>query len=293
MDNIARPQNYHQTADPMHYGSYELQPSSSYGNPVHNPQSWHSAQYDHTTHWQRGVYPGTPVTGGNPPPSYIPPMRYPHGYTPYQPQYVSPSTNASSSSYREPSSYRREPSAHYPEAYHGPWQQRKDPTICDPQAAGYNFPEPPVPSMEPSTSAAVFSHSRIDHGDGLSNPSYRSPSTQPHQDPPCIHGNSRSRQNSCRRHGSHTYETYHSPSTVFSCGWLVGENTTCGFEGPLDEFKRHFGRIHLRGAQDAPNECRWQYCTYRKRTDADIHVMRRDSVWRHVQETHLGMKRTG
>ncbi|KAG1882328.1 hypothetical protein F4604DRAFT_1921466 [Suillus subluteus] len=76
MDNIARPQNYHPTADPIHYGSHcELQPSSDYGDPVHNPLNWYGAEYHNTA--QGGVdawYPSTPVTGGNPPPSDIPPI---------------------------------------------------------------------------------------------------------------------------------------------------------------------------------------------------------------------------
>ncbi|KAG1851467.1 hypothetical protein DFJ58DRAFT_424268 [Suillus subalutaceus] len=75
MDDITRQQDYHPTADPIHYGSYcELQPSSGYGDPVHNPLSWYGAEYHNAA--QGGVdawYPSTPVTGGNPSPSDIPP----------------------------------------------------------------------------------------------------------------------------------------------------------------------------------------------------------------------------
>ncbi|KAG2032613.1 hypothetical protein BDR03DRAFT_745524 [Suillus americanus] len=296
MDDIARSQKYYPTADFIHYDSdsydikipmpypvtYELQPNSGYGNPVHN------AVQGGVNAW----YPGTPVTGGNPPPSYIPPVQYLDGYryTPYPPQYASPNTHASSSSYRAPSSYP-ESSAHYPEAYHGSWPQCEYPAICDPQAAGFSSPEQPGPSMALLPSAAIFSHPYIGHGDDIRNPSHRPPSIQPHQDLP-PNRNSRSRQNSRRRRRSHPYGTHHSPSTAtFSCGWLVRENTTCGFEGLLDAFKMHFRRSHLSGAQDAPNVCCWRGCKYRKRDNADICVMRRDNVWRHVWETHLGMKR--
>jgi hypothetical protein len=286
MDSMAS-QNHYPTTDPVHHDhdnaiistsnlvNYELQPGSSYSNLVHNTA-------------QEGVgawYSDTPVREENPPSPYMPPMQDSDGFTPYPTQYASANTDASSSSYYEPSSYRREPSAHYPETYHGSWQQWKDPTIRDPQAAGSNLPEPPVPSMEPSTSAAVSSHSRIDHGNGLSNPSYRPPSTQPHQEP--HRRKSRSRQNSWNRRRSHPY----SPSTSFSCGWLLGENTTCTFEGPLEAFKTHFRQSHLEGAQDALHECRWQGCKYRKRTNAAIRVMRRDSMFRHVLEKHFGKKR--
>ncbi|KAG1804115.1 uncharacterized protein BJ212DRAFT_944638 [Suillus subaureus] len=294
MDDIARLQNHYPTADPMHYGSYELQPSLGYGDSGYNLLSRHGALYHDTA--QGGIdawYSSSPVTGGNPPPSYIPPMQYPDGCTPYRPQYVSPSTDASSSSCREPSSYPREPdsSAHYPGAYHASWPRCEDHAICDPQVVGSSLPEQPDPSMAPLPFAAIFSHPYIGHGDDTSNPSHRPPSIQPHQDLP--HRNSRSRQNSRRRRRSHSYRTHHSPPSIatFSCDWLVGENTTCTFKGPLDVFKTHFRRSHLSGDQNAPNACRWRNCTYRKRDNADICVMRRDSVRRHVWETHLGLKR--
>jgi hypothetical protein len=66
---------------------------------------------------------------------------------------------------------------------------------------------------------------------------------------------------------------------------------TCTFEGPLEAFKTHFRHSHLEGAQDAPHECRWQGCKYRKRNNAAIRVMRRDSMFRHVLEKHFGKKR--
>lgn len=280
MVDIARSQNYHPTADPMHYTYYELQPSSGHGDPVHNSPSWHGAQYHNTAPGAVDAwYPNTSATGGNPPPSYIPPMQYSDA----RPQYVSPNICASSSSHREPSS------AHYPEAYHDSWQRCENHAICDPQIVGSSLPEQPDPSMAPLPPAAIFSHTHISHGDDISNPSHRLPSIRPHQDLPSR--NSRSRQNSRRHRRSNPYGTHHSPSPTFSCGWLIGENMTCTYEGPLDAFKAHFRGNHLSGGQDAPNVCCWQGCEYRKRDNADIHFMRRDSAWRHVWETHLGMKR--
>ncbi|KAG1738194.1 hypothetical protein EDB19DRAFT_1829187 [Suillus lakei] len=327
MENIARSQNYHSAVDSVPYGpqdvviptisddaqwpqntymhhpeTYELQYNSDYacGDPIHNPQRGHATQYYNTG--GIGFLPsGTPVTGNNLPPSYSPTVQYLDGHAPDS-QYTSPDTDASSSSHHESSPYRRRPSpyrrqptsytgssVHYPEVYHSSWPQWHNPSIGNPQLAGSSFPEQLGPSMAPSPSAATFSQPYMGRGDDLSNPPYPPPHIQPNQN--LLRPNSYSRQSSRRRHGSHTHETYHSPSTTFSCGWLIGDHKTCGYQGPLNAFKTHFRSSHLSGAQNAPNECRWQGCTYRKRNDATVHAMRRDSAWRHVWETHLGMKR--
>ncbi|KAG1812262.1 hypothetical protein EV424DRAFT_105116 [Suillus variegatus] len=265
--NVAWSQNYYPIANLMPV-AYESQHGLSHSEPVHNPPRYHSVQHRNTA--QEGVdvwNSGTPVTDANYSPSYPQQTQHPYGYTPYPSQYASPNSDASSSSHHETSSYRCEPShpdlsAYCPEAYHGPRAQR------EPQSL---------------TSAAMPSYPNISH------PSYRQPTIQPHENLP--HRNSRSRQNSRRRSRSHTHGTHHSPSDIFSCGWLVGENKTCGFEGPLDKFKTHFRSSHLSGAQNSPNVCRWQGCRYRKRDNATIQDMRRDSAWRHVRETHLGIKR--
>lgn len=300
-DNIARPQNYYPTADstphesydiyipPIYPMTYELQSSSAYDGFVYNSPSYYGAQYHNTTQEVNASYPINPVTGSNLPPQ----MRYPYDYTPHPPQYASPNSGASSSSYprpyssshRGPSSHHRElhfylePPAHYPAMYHG------SPVIYDPLEPATSFPGSSTALLP---SAAIFSQPNIDHGNDMSNTSSHPPSIQPHQDLPCR--NSRSRQKFWRRHRFHPYEIHHS-STTFSCGWLVGENRTCKFEGPLDAFKTHFRRSHLSGAQDALHACCWQGCNYCKRDNETVHVMRRDSVWRHVKETHLGMKR--
>ncbi|KAG2362443.1 hypothetical protein BDR07DRAFT_1031220 [Suillus spraguei] len=317
-DNIAWSQNYHPTTDSIPYESYdidnppicpvtyELQYSSGYGSPAHNSPSYPGAQYYNTA--QRGInasYPRTPVTGSNLPQ----PTRYLDDCTPDPPKYASPIASSSSyhwpsassfrepffKSFHEPSSHHCEPSiysessVHYPGMYHGSWPQCEDPIVYDSQVAGSSSPERPGLSTVPLPSAAISTHPYIDHGDDISNASFPPQSIRPHQDLPCR--NSRSRQNSQRRGRSRPYPTHHSPSTTFCCGWLIGENKTCEFEGPLHAFKIHFRHSHLSGTQDAPNVCRWQGCNYRKRDNADINVMRCDSVRRHVWEIHLGIKR--
>ncbi|KAG1788376.1 uncharacterized protein HD556DRAFT_1497393 [Suillus plorans] len=269
MDNIAPSQNISTTNFiPATYGP---QHSLAYSGPVHNPAIYPGTQHHNTA--QGGVdfwYSGIPVTDANYSPSYPQQMQCPDGYTTYPSQYASPNSDASSSSHQESSSYYpREVSHPDPSTYHHEaYQAQREP--------------------QPSTSAAM-SYPNISHGGNISHPSYRQPTIQPREDLP--HRNSRSRQNSQRRSRSHTHGTHHSPSDIFSCDWLVGENKTCGFEGPLDKFKTHFRSSHLAGAQNAPNVCRWQGCKYRKRDNATKQDMRRDSAWRHVRETHLRIKR--
>lgn len=327
MDSIARPQDYYPTTDPMPYISYAVvnplypvtyEPESSSCAPVRNTPSYHGAQYHNTVAQPQGgvhtLYPKNSVTGSYLPQSYQP-VQDLSGYAPRPPQYAlprvpssssycgssssshrepspSPYCDPSSSSYGGPSSYRREASFYYdssanhPEAYHGSRSRYEN---YDLPPAGSRLPEQPGPSMAHSRLATRFSHPDIGHGNDTSNPSYHPPSIQPYQHLPCH--NSRSRRDSRRRRGSHASGTHHSSSTTFSCGWLVRENTTCGFEGPLDAFKEHFRGNHLSGSQDAENVCCWRGCKYRKRDNANIRGMRRDSVWRHVSETHLKRKR--
>lgn len=75
--------------------------------------------------------------------------------------------------------------------------------------------------------------------------------------------------------------------TTFSCRWLVGDNTTCEFEGSLETLRTHI-RSTLSGAQNEPVRCLWRGCEYRTRAS---HGMRRDSLSRHIREVHLGIKR--
>ncbi|KAG1727128.1 hypothetical protein EDB19DRAFT_2042905 [Suillus lakei] len=253
----------------MHYPeTYELQYNSDYacGDPVHNPPSGHVAQYHNTAQGGIDFWPsGTLVTGSNLPPSCSPPI-----YILQLPP--------------EPSSYRREPtsytgsSAHYPEAYHGLWRQWHNPAIGDPQLAGSSLPEQLGLSMAPSPSAAKFSQPHIGRGGDLSNPPYPLPYIQPRRP------NSHSRQSSRRHRGSHTHETHHSPSTTFSCGWLIGHNL---------RIYRDSG-VCIKGAFREQSFIRGSKSMLLARLSISkiaVHAMRRDTTWRHVSETHLGMKR--
>lgn len=108
-----------------------------------------------------------------------------------------------------------------------------------------------------------------------------SPSTHLQQDlTRCDH----SRPNSEHRCRTYAQEIHPSPSIAFFCDWLNEDNTLCAFQGSLDDLKNHFTSSHLSGAQSALGRCHWQGCL-------NGNDMRRDSVWRHVRETHLRIKR--
>ncbi|KAJ8595618.1 hypothetical protein M405DRAFT_330931 [Rhizopogon salebrosus TDB-379] len=81
-----------------------------------------------------------------------------------------------------------------------------------------------------------------------------------------------------------------SPPLLISCGWLLN-GIPCGFAGPLEALSTHCKSSHFSGPKNAQIECRWEGCDYRKRNDPTVYVMRRDCIWRHTYEIHLGMKR--
>ncbi|KAG1832885.1 hypothetical protein DFJ58DRAFT_918135 [Suillus subalutaceus] len=66
---------------------------------------------------------------------------------------------------------------------------------------------------------------------------------------------------------------------------------TCEFIGTLEELKTHCKAIHFTGPTVVKIECRWEGCDYYKRNDPTVRVMRRDTIWRHIYETHLRLKR--
>ncbi|KAG1737077.1 uncharacterized protein EDB91DRAFT_488481 [Suillus paluster] len=78
---------------------------------------------------------------------------------------------------------------------------------------------------------------------------------------------------------------------LISCRWQrdVG---TCGFTGTLQMLRAHCQTRHFIGPQNAQIACRWETCNYHKRSDPTVRVMRRDCMWRHTCEVHLGMKRS-
>ncbi|KAG1870710.1 hypothetical protein DFJ58DRAFT_22226 [Suillus subalutaceus] len=80
------------------------------------------------------------------------------------------------------------------------------------------------------------------------------------------------------------------PPPPLLCRWLR-DDTVCGFTGTLEALKAHCKTSHFAGPPSALVECRWEACEYHKRDDPTIHVMRRDCMWRHTREVHLGMKR--
>jgi len=77
---------------------------------------------------------------------------------------------------------------------------------------------------------------------------------------------------------------------LLSCLWLL-DGIPCGFTGPLEALKLHCKSSHFFGPQDAQIKCHWEGCDYHKRDDPAVNVMRRDCMWRHTSEVHLGMKR--
>ncbi|KAG2076557.1 hypothetical protein BDR04DRAFT_1089710 [Suillus decipiens] len=80
------------------------------------------------------------------------------------------------------------------------------------------------------------------------------------------------------------------PPPPFLCRWLH-DDIVCGFTGTLGELRAHYRKSHFAGLPNALVECRWEACEYHKRDDPTIHVMRRECMWRHIREVHLGMKR--
>ncbi|KAG1750250.1 hypothetical protein EDB19DRAFT_1679339 [Suillus lakei] len=80
------------------------------------------------------------------------------------------------------------------------------------------------------------------------------------------------------------------PSPPLLCRWL-GDGTVCKFTGTLKALKAHCKISHFAGSQNAQVECRWVACDYHKRDDHTVRVMRRDCMWRHICEVHLGKRR--
>jgi len=88
---------------------------------------------------------------------------------------------------------------------------------------------------------------------------------------------------------SHLYLEEHGKALI-SCLWLLN-GAPCGFTGSLDRLKTHCASSHFAGRRDMQFKCQWEGCHYHKRDDPTVNVMRRDSMWRHVLEVHLGVKR--
>ncbi|KAG1726259.1 uncharacterized protein EDB91DRAFT_1166434 [Suillus paluster] len=165
-----------------------------------------------------------------------------------------------------------------------------DPEMSTSHFSGYNellyqwqnsiIPQPRPPSG-PSTPvilpplAAEFSQINFtsqpcaSHGRNASYPSDQPPINQPY--PITLH-------------------SHPSSPLLLSCRWLQ-DDTLCVFTGTLEALKAHCKTSHFAGPPNAQIECRWEACGYHKRDCPTVHAMRRDCMWRHTSEVHLGMKR--
>ncbi|KAG2039004.1 hypothetical protein BDR03DRAFT_953362 [Suillus americanus] len=90
----------------------------------------------------------------------------------------------------------------------------------------------------------------------------------------------------------HLYVFPPHPSPLLHCKWLQEDTLQiCGFQGTLEALKAHCKAHFSTGPPHARIECRWDRCDYKKRSNSKVRSMRRDCMWRHTSEVHLGMKR--
>ncbi|KAG0698994.1 hypothetical protein DFH29DRAFT_938493 [Suillus ampliporus] len=73
-------------------------------------------------------------------------------------------------------------------------------------------------------------------------------------------------------------------SPLFTCHWLCN-NEVCRYEGTVKDLAEHCKCHHLPECPGALIKCIWE-------GNPSINVMRRDSVWRHISEFHLGIRRS-
>ncbi|KAG2347881.1 hypothetical protein BDR05DRAFT_590491 [Suillus weaverae] len=139
-----------------------------------------------------------------------------------------------------------------------------------------NFDIPPSsgtlsPIIPPHLAAGSYRFSSQPHGGNIYHFSEHPPANHPYFSPP------------------------HSHPPLLRCEWLhvVHEDTlqVCGFQGTLEALKGHCKTHFNAGPPRAQIECRWDHCDYKKRTNLTVRSMRRDCMWRHMCEVHLGMKR--
>ncbi|KAG2103185.1 hypothetical protein BD769DRAFT_169647 [Suillus cothurnatus] len=82
------------------------------------------------------------------------------------------------------------------------------------------------------------------------------------------------------------------PSPLLLCKWLHEDTLQiCGFQGTYEALKAHCKRHFKSGPSHAQIQCRWDRCEYKKCSNSTVRCMRRDCLWRHISEIHLGMKR--
>lgn len=84
----------------------------------------------------------------------------------------------------------------------------------------------------------------------------------------------------------------HPSSPLLSCRWIHDDTLRiCGFQGALDALKAHQKTHFNAGPSHQQVVCQWDGCEYKRRSNSTVRSMRRDCMWRHTCEIHLGMRR--
>ncbi|KAJ8595552.1 hypothetical protein M405DRAFT_338710 [Rhizopogon salebrosus TDB-379] len=236
----------------------------------HNPPTLHSTEYyDPMLGCISARYPSPQTVGINYPSSHILPGQYPNHHASHLPL-----SSQYSAARQDTPLVSRSALPLYNDSPHE-WQN-------------FATPQPGPPSLQlPTRPAALTIGSSQFHSCHLGHIS--PPPNQLSPIPIRFYNNSplnpgRRYRASAERHPDP------SPSPLISCRWLI-DDIPCGFAGPLGALSAHCKSSHFSGPKNAQIECRWEGCDYRKRDDPTVHVMRRDCIWRHTYEIHLGMKR--
>lgn len=152
--------------------------------------------------------------------------------------------------------------------YNTQWQ-----THAVPQPGHLSLPFTPMMSPPLSAGSSGFTcvmQPPASHGEQIGYLSDQPPNNQPH--PFSLHS--------------------HSSSSLLSCRWLDDDAFThCGFTGTLGSLKLHCKAVHFTGPKIALIECHWEGCDYHRRKEPTVRTMRRNCMWRHISEIHLGLKR--
>ncbi|OAX40301.1 hypothetical protein K503DRAFT_768701 [Rhizopogon vinicolor AM-OR11-026] len=177
----------------------------------------------------------------------------------------------------------------FPPASNDSPNQWQNPVIPQPRPLTYQ----PLPPTVPPPSIVESPQFRLpSHGSGhIYCPSFEPPTNQQYPTPILSYINPPHHLRQLEQYrvpGGSQSHSFSPPS--FSCQWLLAD-TPCGFSGTLKELKAHCKKGHFFGPNNARIECRWHGCNYHKRDDCTMHDMRRDCMWRHIYEVHLGMKR--
>ncbi|KAG2756831.1 hypothetical protein P692DRAFT_20825286 [Suillus brevipes Sb2] len=92
---------------------------------------------------------------------------------------------------------------------------------------------------------------------------------------------------------THRHPPHHSSPILYTCGWRLPDDTlrVCGFRGALGALKAHHKTHFNAGPSNQQVECQWNGCDYKRRSDSTVSSMRRDCIWRHILEVHLGKQR--